>query len=234
WIKAYRPDENSANSAVSYYTKGALLGWNLDARIRAATGGRVSLDDVMRRAYLRYSGSSGYQRRDFIKLVEQMTGKETARWLDIEAASPRALRFDATLAWFGLRFKPRASLPAADTPADRAARRKKAWLGVRTRLDKGRHIVTGVVRGSPAYDAGINVDDELVGLGGFRIIDVAKAAQRYEPGASLPLLLARRGALRTIDVKIGERPRKEWTVEVDPDAGQSARRHRQRWLRFER
>lgn len=30
WIKLYRPDENSQNSTVSYYNKGALVAWGLD------------------------------------------------------------------------------------------------------------------------------------------------------------------------------------------------------------
>ena len=47
WIKAYRPDENSRNTTVSYYTKGSIVGLLLDARIRKLTNGTRSLDDVM-------------------------------------------------------------------------------------------------------------------------------------------------------------------------------------------
>ena len=32
WIKYYRPDENSPNVSISYYTKGAVLGFLLDAQ----------------------------------------------------------------------------------------------------------------------------------------------------------------------------------------------------------
>jgi predicted metalloprotease with PDZ domain len=39
WIRYYRPDENSPNVSISYYTKGAVIAFLLDARIRAATGG---------------------------------------------------------------------------------------------------------------------------------------------------------------------------------------------------
>ena len=39
WIKYYRPDENSDNTSISYYTKGAVLGFLLDAKIRKATAG---------------------------------------------------------------------------------------------------------------------------------------------------------------------------------------------------
>jgi predicted metalloprotease with PDZ domain len=39
WIRHYRPDENSPNVAVSYYTKGAVVGFLLDMRVREATRG---------------------------------------------------------------------------------------------------------------------------------------------------------------------------------------------------
>src|SRR4030095_7327553 len=44
WIKYYRQDENSVNSQVSYYDKGALLGLLLDLEIRKRSGGGKSLD----------------------------------------------------------------------------------------------------------------------------------------------------------------------------------------------
>ena len=58
WIKYYRPDENSPNASVSYYTKGAVLAFLLDAKIRRATAGAKSLDDVMRAAFQKYSGAT--------------------------------------------------------------------------------------------------------------------------------------------------------------------------------
>ncbi len=59
WIKTYRPDANSANTTVSYYNKGALVGFLLDAKIRKLSGGAKSLRDVMRLAFERYSGRTG-------------------------------------------------------------------------------------------------------------------------------------------------------------------------------
>ena len=48
WIKFYRPDENTPNAVVSYYTKGALVALALDLTLRQATDERSPLDDVMR------------------------------------------------------------------------------------------------------------------------------------------------------------------------------------------
>ena len=39
WIKHYRPDENTPNTAIDYYAKGAVVGFLLDTTIRAAHGG---------------------------------------------------------------------------------------------------------------------------------------------------------------------------------------------------
>ena len=48
WIKYYRTDENTPNTSISYYVKGAVIGFLLDANIRRLTTGSKSLDDVMR------------------------------------------------------------------------------------------------------------------------------------------------------------------------------------------
>ena len=46
WVKYYRPDENTANATVSYYTKGSLVALCLDLTLRAE--GHSTLDAVMR------------------------------------------------------------------------------------------------------------------------------------------------------------------------------------------
>ena len=48
WTKYYQADENTPNSVVSYYGKGALLALGLDLQIRNFSKGRKSLDDLMR------------------------------------------------------------------------------------------------------------------------------------------------------------------------------------------
>ena len=56
WTRYYRPDENTANATVSYYTKGALVGLLMDLSLRLlpANGAQTpSLDGVMRRLWKR-------------------------------------------------------------------------------------------------------------------------------------------------------------------------------------
>ena len=230
WIKAYRPDENSVNTSVSYYTKGALVAWVLDARIQRATGGAQSLDDVMRIAYSRFSGDTGYTRDEFIAIVTAVGGPDVGDWLDAAAHLARPVDYGPALEWFGLRFEPQTPLPTGDSADDRQKRRDAAWLGVDSKMHEGRLIVDRVVRGGPADKAGVSVGDELIGLGGHRIIDLAGHVARYEPRAVLPLLVARRGALLPLTIEVGTRPRVEWPLEVDPDASADARRRRRTWF----
>ena len=65
WIKFYRPDENTPNTSISYYIKGSVVAFLLDVRIRRVSGGKRSLDDVMKAAYAKYSGERGIQSRSF-------------------------------------------------------------------------------------------------------------------------------------------------------------------------
>ncbi len=75
WIKYYRQDENSVNSQVDYYDKGAILGLLLDLEIRKQSKGAKSLDDVMRYLYAEfYKKDRNYTPADFQKACELMAG----------------------------------------------------------------------------------------------------------------------------------------------------------------
>ena len=58
--------------SVSYYEKGPVVGWLLDAKIRRATDNKKSLDDVMRLAYSRYSGAKGYTGQEFLDTAQEV------------------------------------------------------------------------------------------------------------------------------------------------------------------
>src|SRR5262249_15610913 len=59
WVKYYRQDEHTPNSAVSYYLKGELVALCLDLEIRRRTRDSRSLDDVMRLLWSRYGDGKG-------------------------------------------------------------------------------------------------------------------------------------------------------------------------------
>lgn len=89
---------------VSYYVKGPVVGFLLDARIQRLTGGRKSLDDVMRLAYKRYSGARGFTAEQFRKTAEDVAGADLKEWFRKALASTEELDYNEALDWYGLRF----------------------------------------------------------------------------------------------------------------------------------
>jgi predicted metalloprotease with PDZ domain len=226
WIKFYRPDENTNNTSVSYYTKGAVVGWLLDARIRHDTGGAKSLDDLMRLAFEKFSGDHGYTPEEFKATAEGVAGKPLGDFFRHTVESTEELDYTEALDWFGLRFKQEteaAGKPRNGTP--------KAWLGVDTRIDNGRLIVSRVPRESPAYESGLSVDDEVIAIDDFRLKpdQVAQRLENYHPGDKVSILVARRDQLTRIPLTLGEEPKK-WQLEIRPDATESQKRNLEKWL----
>jgi predicted metalloprotease with PDZ domain len=226
WIKHYRPDENSENVAISYYTKGAVIAFLLDAKIRASTGGRRSLDDVMRLAFERYAGAKGYSAEEFRRTASEMAGVDLTPWFRHAVDTTAELDYDEALEWLGLRFK----------PVDAAS--GGAWLGVKVRADNGRLIVSGVPRGTPAFTAGLNAEDEIIAIGGFRVPPdkegvekgLEKRLDRYRAGEQVELLVSRRGRVVPLEITLGREPQNSWQLEPRPDVTEEQRARRRAWL----
>jgi predicted metalloprotease with PDZ domain len=219
WIKYYRPDENSVNVSISYYTKGVVLGLLLDAKIRKATNGAKSLDDVMRAAYAKFSGPRGYTPEDFRAVAEEVSELNLKMFWDAAVDGTAELDYGEALELFGLRFRP-------------AATSGKAWLGLTTRNDAGRMLISQVRRDTPAFAAGLNVDDEILAVDDFRVrADQLNARlDQYKPGDTVTVLVARRQQLRRLEVKLGTEPPREWRLEVNPASSETQQRQRAAWL----
>lgn len=233
WIEFYRPDESSRNTTVSYYNKGAVVGFLIDAAIRRQTGGAKSLDDVMRGAYARFSGPKGYTREALYGVFEEVGGEAVGREVRRLVETTEELEYGPALEWFGLRFRPSPKPPreGASAAERREHLRKTSWLGLETAARGGRLFVERVVAASPAEQAGFQAEDELVALDGIRVTDdLSRRVQLYLPGDELEALVARRGRMTTLEVRLDTRPYPKRRLEPDPKANRRAARHRASWL----
>ena len=120
----------NANTSVSYYMKGQIAAFLLDARIRRATGGARSLDDVMRLAYRRYGGSRGFTADDFRATASEVAGADLSGWFKRTVSSTQELDYDDALDWYGLRFAAGTwTLERRDDASAKQKARLTAWLG---------------------------------------------------------------------------------------------------------
>ncbi len=220
WIKFYRPDENSLNSSISYYAKGAVIGWLLDVEIRKATNDAQSLDDAMRLAYQRFSGERGYTAAEFCGAAEEVAGVSLASWFAQVLRTTAELPYHSALEWLGLQFR------------NGAQAAKRSSLGFHTKTENGRLLVTSVPHGTAASQAGFDPEDELIAIDNLRVRPEqwAQRLGNYRPGDLVNVLVARREVLLSLPATLQEEPGEEWHLEATPDATPEQASRLARWL----
>ena len=102
-------------------------------------------------------------------------------------------------------------------------------------LDGGRLVVTQVRRGTPAHEAGLNVDDEILAIDEFRVRAdrLENRLEQYKSGDRVSVLVARREQLVRVPTTFGAEPQRAWRPEVNPAATEVQRRLLDAWLRGE-
>lgn len=236
WIKQYRRDENFVNTAISYYTKGLVVAFLLDAEIRRATDGRHSLDEVMRRAWGEFSDEEGFQPEELSALASEVAGADLSAFFERALETTRELDYRPALDFYGLRFTtdPDEDEGEEDEESEEGEEDElpAGWLGAEARVRKHRLTVTEVRRGTPAYEAGLQVDDEILAVGDHRVppTGLRKLLKAYRPGEEVSILVARRERLTRVPVTLGEEPDHAWHLRPDPQATPEQRARLDAWL----
>ena len=146
WTKYYRPDDNSPNITVSYYTKGALVALCLDLTLRQHGH---SLDEVMRALWKRCAGGP-MSESDLLAVLHDMTGHSWQPSLQSWVHSTDELPLRALLQAHGIH---------VHEDASQWAQR----LGLRVTESQGIQIKT-VLHGGIAQRAGLCAGDEWLGI----------------------------------------------------------------------
>src|SRR5262249_32689791 len=212
WIKYYRPDENSPNATVSYYGKGSLVALCLDLTIRARTRGRKSLDDVMRAMWRRYGLTGvGVDERGVECIGEEVTGVELERSFDEWLRSTRELPLEALLEAHGVDMTLRPAESSSDRGGKPAGSKRAgglAMIGVLARADGDETVLTHVLDGGAAREAGVGAGDPLRAVGGVRVgrggLDATLAKRRA--GETVTLHAFRRDELLEFRVRLQAAP----------------------------
>ena len=160
WIKYYRPEPNTPNTTVSYYTKGALVALCFDLTLRHE--GKSSLDDVMQALWMKShnqaskgatkSAKGAITERDFVQVLEELGGrsykKEIAAWVH----GTDELPVQKCLELHGIKLQ-------------KASATWQQLLGLRVTEKAGEGVqVKTVLSGGAAETAGFAPGDEWIGI----------------------------------------------------------------------
>lgn len=159
WVKYYRQDEQTPNSTVSYYTKGALVALCFDLTLRRE--GKGTLDDVMRHLWTQ-GGAGPISEADVAAALEAVGGRSYAEELAQWVHSTDELPLAELLRAHGV-----AALEDPSQPAQA--------LGLRVAEANGSVQVKVVLRGGAAEKAGFSAHDEWIGV---ELPAVAKKGQQ--------------------------------------------------------
>ena len=229
WIKYYRPNENSKNSTISYYDKGALIGMILDLEILNATKGAKRLDDVMKAMYDEYykNKKHGYTDAEFKAMAEKIAGKSLDDIYRKYINGTEPISFNSYLGYAGLYL------------VNEYEGKENPSLGVATAVKDGKVIITAVQRGSAAWNDGLNVNDELIAINDYRITgatdtkgvsDLVKNISSKKVGEKIKAIISRDGIIKTVDITIARAVAGKYSIEIDKSATDEQLAIRKIWL----
>lgn len=203
WIRYYQQNENSSNSEISYYDKGNLLGMLLDLQIRHSSKNEKSLADVMRRLYSEYykKKKRGFSKEEFKKEVERAAGVKLDNFFRDHVNGTKEIDYNKYLLYAGLELD---KIPSAS--------KATSLLGVVTRDRGGKLTISRIVRDSPAWNYGLNVNDEIIAINDLRVnrSELEATLNRFGSGEKLKFTIIRNDWLRNIDVILAESSEEEY------------------------
>ena len=221
WIRHYKPTEFAANSTVSYYDKGALVAWMLDAEVRLASAGARGLEAFFTLLWERHGDghlTDGDLRRAFQDLVRKDADPFWGRYIQGKAELDRTGIEQA----YGLKLAAKApweALSAAEAEDPDALRRARTYLGVT--FQGGSPLLQNVVPASPAARAGLGYGMEILAVDGWRTTTAQEVQNRIgdgSPGDLFQVLAAERGRVQTYALTLGENPLRAITIVAEPKA----------------
>lgn len=156
WIKAYRPNENSSNTTMTYYSRGAVLGAVLDAYLIQKSNKKRSLDGFMQLLYNKYALElkRGFTEVEFEQELSNYCGEDMHAFFNNYINGTQIIPYSIYFEPMGLSVK---DITSAQTS-----------IGA---TFEGNELVKvkSVRRGSAAEEAGLSVGDEVLICDGYRV-----------------------------------------------------------------
>lgn len=205
WIKYYRQDENSMNTQISYYDKGELVNMLIDLKIREASKGTKSLDDVMRALYNDfYKKGKNYTPADYQRLAEAAAGVSLDDLFSKYVRGTAEVDWNAFLNGIGLEIITSGG--------------GKPYLGAELTEANGNLTVRAIPAGSPAYEQGLNTGDQIVAVDGYRATNsfLSTWIANKKVGDKIKLTIFRFDKMRDIEITLGADPRKMYSISAVP------------------
>jgi predicted metalloprotease with PDZ domain len=203
WIKAYRPNENSKNTTISYYTKGMIVAALLDAKICACTKGKKNLDAVMKKLYSDFylQKKRGFSENEFKQTATAIAGCDLSDFIQTHVYSVVEPDYENIFKSAGLKLT--------------KIIENKFDLGLTCATEDGKTIVKYVNSQSASWLGGINVNDVLIALNSVNIKNnVNEVFEGIGHPTKLNFTIVRSGLIREITFDFHPLIAKKYTLQI--------------------
>jgi predicted metalloprotease with PDZ domain len=205
WIKGYRPNENSANTTMTYYSHGHVIAAILDVKIIAKFDGEKCLDDFLQVLYRKFykKEKRGFTEKEFEETLSAFLKQDMHDFLNKYVYDTKVPNYADIFSMVGVKVE--------------YTGQKKASLGIGYNKDNNNAIIKSVRVNSAAENGGLSVNDEIIGFNGFRIngasLDASLSA--LKPNQDFNLLIARDEIIMDLPLKMGEYEQTSYKLSPD-------------------
>jgi predicted metalloprotease with PDZ domain len=205
WIKAYRPNENSSNTTMTYYSRGQVLAALIDAKIIARYKGEKCLDHFLKALYEKYykKQNRGFTEQEFKKELETFIMEDMSDFFKRYINGTEIPSYAAIFGTIGIKVEDQTST--------------RPSFGASLRQDGGSVIIRSIRSDSAAEEAGLSVNDEIIGCNGYRVDQgsLEGTMNSLEKGESAELLISRDEILFSVQVNITEYTKPQFKLSMD-------------------
>lgn len=207
WIKEYRPNENSINTNISYYLKGAAIAALLDIELLDASKGSKGLDHLLQYLYAEYyeKKQRGFTDNEFYAAIDFVAGKPLnfRSWAEETNTSETNQKIKNIL-------------KKVACSIENKVQNNPYYTGINTE-QKGEKITVRSIDGlSPAFGLDLQFGDEIIAVNNIRIkTSLDEVIKLIGEGVELKFLISRNGLIRELTLKPSQNPKLDLNISID-------------------
>jgi predicted metalloprotease with PDZ domain len=219
WIKAYRTNENSSNTQMTYYSRGASMAALFDAMIVEKYNGTKCLDHFLQILYEKYYSklNRGFTDEEFKSELETFLDADLDSFFKDYIDGVMVPKYEEILSKIGVKVT--------------ATTSENSSFGASCENVSGKLIVQTIKSNSSAENAGLSVNDEIIAVETLRVDK--SAFESYMSGMfegdRFYLMISRDDIIQVLDVEMQNAISTSYLLELDGSENTALKRNY--WLR---
>lgn len=194
----------STNHSVNIYSEGFLVSWLLDFSIIEKTNLEKSYRDVHNLLYQNHKIPKSFDENDLLSILTTVTNDDYTTWWQDNIHGYPQTDFEQLLTKVGLKM----------SYGDDNEVKQQAWAGIKTKTAINGLQITAVEKNSPAWQAGLTIDDVIVAVDSLRMKDkdLTLRLKNFKPKERISVTFFRRDELVTRMIILGEKPKNKLKI----------------------